>query len=116
MMNEVLTDLSPGIKFLNRFAQYDNKMQLSTALTLLYIASRQDEGVTTQDLQKWLGLSSASASRNTYYWGEGTPDMPHAGYGLIDVAIDPGDRRRRILRLTPRGEAFVNQLKEELNG
>ena len=55
---------------IERFGQFDMKMQLSTALVLLFIAENQDrpEGVTTQDVQKRLGLSNAAASRNTYYW------------------------------------------------
>nr|DAU76316.1 MAG TPA: Transcriptional regulator [Caudoviricetes sp.] len=111
-------DVQPIINPLQRFAQYDLKMQLSTALTLLYVARFQDEpdGVTTGDLTKWLGMTPAASSRNTYYWGEGTPDMPHSGYRLVDVVVDPIDRRKRLLRLTARGEAFVRQLKETLDG
>lgn len=111
-------DVQNIINVFQRFAQYDLKMQVSTALTLLYVARFQDEGegVTTGDLTKWLGLTPAAASRNAYYWGEGTNDMPHAGYNLVSVVIDPLDRRRRSLRLTSRGEAFVRQLKEAFNG
>lgn len=92
--------------------------QLITALTLLYVARHQDRegGVTTSDLSRWLGLPSATASRNSYYWADGTPDMPHAGYGLMAIHIDPEDRRKRILKLTPKGEAFINQLEEIING
>lgn len=109
--------LKPGIALLQRFAQFDMKMQLSIALALLYIAQHQDrdEGVTTNDLTKWLGMAPAAASRNSYYWADGTPDMPHAGYGLIKIIVSPTDRRRRSMRLTPKGEAFVNQLEEILN-
>ena len=93
-------------------------MQIGTALALLYVARHQNrsEGVTTADLTRWLGMTSAAASRNSYYWADGTPDMPNAGYGLINISIDPMDRRKRTLRLTPKGEAFVNQLEELING
>lgn len=99
---------------LERFAQFDPKMQLSTALSLLYIARYQDrpEGVTTGDLTKWIGLTPAAASRNSYYWAEGSVDMPGSGYGLVSIVVDPLDRRKRLLRLTARGEAFVRQIGE----
>ncbi|TYB82432.1 hypothetical protein [Maritimibacter fusiformis] len=116
--SRVEVDLGRGIRFLQRLAQYDLNMQLSTALTLLYIAQHQNrpEGVTTMDLTRNLGLTQGAASRNGYYWGEGTPDMPNAGYGLVTQTIDTKDRRRRLLTLTPRGEAFVRQLEEVLYG
>ena len=105
-------DVQKIINLLQRFAQYDLKMQVSTALTLLYVARFQDEpeGVTTGDLIKWLGMTPASASRNTYYWGEGTNEMPNAGFNLMSVVADPMDRRKRDLRLTSRGVAFLRQL------
>lgn len=111
-------DIQPGIDFLQRFSQYDLKMQISTAMTLLYIARHQDrpEGVTTADIQNWVGLKTAAASRNSNYWGDGAKDMPNSGFGLITVTENPNDRRKRELRLTPRGEAFVNQLEEILTG
>ncbi|WP_422048047.1 hypothetical protein [Shimia sp.] len=116
--DETGTSLSKIIALGQRLSQFDVKMQISTALALIYVAKFQDrpEGVTTADLQKWLGVSSAAASRNSYYWGDGTQDMPNAGFGLIRVEMDPMDRRKRVLRLTPRGEAFVNQLKGIVDG
>ncbi len=107
------TSLSKMIALGQRLSQFDVKMQVSTMLALFYIAKFQNrpDGVTTADLQKWLGVSSAAASRNSYYWGEGTHDMPNAGFGLIRIDMDPNDRRKRLLRLTPRGEAFVAQLE-----
>ena len=105
------------VKALERLAQFDINMQLSTAMSLLYVARFQDRdgGVTTSDLTNWLGLSTASASRNSYYWADGTKDMPNSGYNLITVVPDPVDRRRRQLRLTPRGEAFIRQLDEQFS-
>ena len=107
-----------GIDFIQRLAQYDPNMQLSTACVLLYVARFQDRkgGVTTSDLMKWLGFSPASSSRNSYYWGEGTPDMPNSGFGLLRSEVDPLDRRRKHLKLTPRGEVFVSQLEDILDG
>lgn len=110
--------LQPGINFIQKLAQFDVKMQLNTALTLLYVARHQNrpEGVTHADLMRWLGVSTASVSRNLYYWEEGGEQTPNAGYNLIEIKRDIKDRRRRVLCLTPRGEAFINQLEEILDG
>ena len=107
-------NLSKLISALSRFSQYDNKMQLSTILTLLYVAQHEDEkeGVTTKNLQDWVGLLSGTATRNAYYWADGHKDMPNSGYGLLEVMIHPDDRRRRILKLTPKGRAFISQIEE----
>ncbi len=112
------SEIQPGIEFLRRFEQFDIKMQLSTALALLYIARHQDrpQGVTTGDIHNWIGLGSAAASRNVNYWAEGTPDMPNSGLNLVSVRISPNDRRKRELRLTPRGENFVAELEAILSG
>ncbi len=115
-MTSAHNHVKPIIKAFQRFAQYDVKMQLSTAMALLYVADQQDKdgGVSTGDIQKWLGITSAAASRNSYYWGEGHSDMPHSGYGLVSVNIHPTDRRLRTLKLTARGEAFIKQLEDIL--
>lgn len=106
------------VKVLERLAQYDPNMQLSTALALLYVAQNEDVegGVTTRDLSDWLGFTPAAASRNSYYWADGTSDMPNSGYGLIRVDIDPMDRRKRLLSLTPRGKHFISKLEEIIDG
>lgn len=99
-------------KTLERFGQYDVKMQLSTLLTFLLVAEHEDDpsGFSTRDVQNRLGISNAAASRNTAYWAHGVDDMPGAGHGLIEVDFLPGDRRLRQLRLTPKGRALIRQL------
>jgi hypothetical protein len=103
--------LSGLINSLRRFNQFDTKMQVSTILTLLEIALAEDkdEEISVQDLEKRIGLLSGTSSRNVYYWGEGHKDM-RGGHEMVDVRIDPIDRRKRSLRLTHKGRAFINQL------
>lgn len=117
-MTDGVEGLAPVIKVLQQFAQWDVKMQLSTVLTLLYVAKYQDrpDGVTSNDLTKWIGITNSAASRNTYYWSDGTPEMTHGGYKLITVTIDKLDRRRRNLRLTKEGEVFISRIKEIMDG
>lgn len=86
---------------------------LDNALTMIRreIAAAQDRGedISVQDIERKVGMKSGTASRNVYYWGEGHKDMT-GGYEFITIAFDPSDRRKRSLRLTNKGRAFVNQL------
>lgn len=108
------TELRKLRRLLQRFAQFDASMQVSTVMVLLYVAEMEDKagGLSTVDVQQAVGLSNAAASRNTNYWGPGTKSMTDAGTGYISVDFDPLDRRKRLLRLTPKGRAFVTQLME----
>ena len=65
-------------------------------MTLLFIAKHQgrEGGVSTKDLTT-LGMNTTTASRNSYYWGEGLAGQPLTGFGLVSIKIDPNDRRRR---------------------
>lgn len=91
-------------------------MQLSTLMTLLIVAEAEELGepISTADLVTKLGLSNAAASRNTYYWGEGTKNV--AGSGILEVRTSPLDRRRRELVLTKAGKALLHRLEETLDG
>lgn len=106
-------------RVLYRFNQFDPKMQVSTILTLLEIAEAEMEGATisVQDIEKKVGLLSGTSSRNVYYWGEGHKDM-RGGHEMITIGFDVSDRRKRSLRMTSKGKAFINQLLEgvKLNG
>lgn len=105
------TALSTLISALRRFNQFDGKMQVSTILTLLEIAHAEakNEDISVQDIEKRVGLMSGTASRNVYYWGEGHKDM-RGGHEMVNVGFDPSDRRKRSLRMTNKGKAFINEL------
>lgn len=101
------------IKQLRNFNQIDTKMQVSTILTLLEVAlaeeTRQD--IAVQDIERYVGLKSGTASRNVRYWSdEGHSDMPNSGYDLVSVVLSLEDRRRRDIKLTSKGKAFINNL------
>jgi DNA-binding MarR family transcriptional regulator len=116
MTNE-LADLKKLINTLYRFNTLDTRMQVSTILTYLEIAhavmGKQD--ITPGELEKRTGVASGTSSRNVYYWADGHPDMRGA-YKFVTVNIDPMDRRKRELGLTPQGRAFVHALIGDLHG
>jgi DNA-binding MarR family transcriptional regulator len=102
------------ITALRRFNQFDHKMQVSTILTFLECAKaeRNRKDISVQDIEKLVGLRSGTASRNVYYWADGHKDMT-GGHNLITVTMNSEDRRRRDLRLTAKGKAFLGQLLGE---
>ena len=102
-------------KVLQRFNQFDTKMQVSTILTLLEVIEADLTGtvLSPTDIEDKVGLKPGTATRNIYYWGEGHKQMS-GSYGLVDVALSIEDRRRRELTLTHKGKAFAHHLIEEL--
>lgn len=89
--------------------EVDTELQLQTLRCLLFVASR---GTCSQkDLEKSLGMTNASASRNISYWTNRRFDRK-PGMGFIDRVEDEYDRRFKSLTLTKQGKAFVNKLRE----
>ena len=66
-----------------------------------------------QAIEQGLGLSSNSVSRNTD-WLSDYHRLGKPGMGLIAKEKDPLNYRRRICRLTPKGEDLVRRIKEIL--
>lgn len=106
-----VANLTTLMSALQRFNQFDPKMQVSTVLTLLECAAAEQRGddISTQDIERNIGLQSGTASRNAYYWAQGHKDM-RGGHEMITIDFHPTDRRKRSLQLTPKGRAFVRQL------
>lgn len=62
-----------------------------------------------QDLIARLAVEQSSVSRNCALLGPGlSPSEP--GYGLLETYEDPHYRRRKLVKLTPRGELLRDAL------
>lgn len=81
-------------------------------LCFLYIASR--ERCHKQALEEALGMTTASASRNTDYLSK-HHRLGKRGMDLIIKEVDPLNKRRVQLRLSPEGKRIANQIKALLN-
>lgn len=79
--------------------------------SFFYIASH--DGCHKQALEQELGLSTAAASRITD-WLSQRRSPSKQGLDLITKELDPVGRRRVILKLTPKGQSIINQLKSLL--
>jgi len=102
-----------GLLFLEEFRKFDPEMQMQTAATLLLVAMRP--GITTKELTGKLGISQASCSRNVAALSKMTRHG-EPGPDLIVAEEDPRERRRKVMRLTPKGQRVAESLSRLLNG
>jgi DNA-binding MarR family transcriptional regulator len=100
--------LSTLTNALREFCRLDKKMQVSTILALLEVAAADERGeeITVGDVERNVGMLSGTTTRNVRYWGEGHEDV-RGEHRFIELVPDSADRRRRLLKLTPRGRKFV---------
>ena len=96
---------------IEHFRTLDKEIPAQVIATFLYVASHDD--CLKGDLEKALAFSTASGSRNTDWLSE-FHRLNKAGLGLIVKYRDPTNRRRQILKLSPTGRIFVQQLKNIL--
>lgn len=92
------------------FRKVDPVMPSQTMATFLYIAA--NEGCSTGDVGQYLGLSPASASRNVsaLFKDRVSHGEVVEGYALAEHTFDPFNRRRRIIKLTPKGRRVAQSL------
>ena len=78
----------------------------------LYIASHNP--CHKQALEEDLGFETSSGSRTTS-WLSDYHRLGKPGLGLIKKYKDPTNWRRVLLKLTPKGETLIKQMKEFIN-
>lgn len=96
---------------IGRFRDLDGEMTVHQMLSLLWVAL--NEGRTQRDLRAALDLPSSTASRNLAALSK-VHRLGKEGLGLIEWVEDPEDRRAKLIYLSPKGRAFVNQILGDL--
>ena len=78
-------------------------------LTFAHVADRGE--IAMAELVKLTGVEQSSVSRNVAKVGTGVrPKEP--GMGLIEAFEDPYYRKRKLVRVTPRGKELVRALEQ----
>lgn len=95
------------------FRQKDTEVPGQLVSVFCYIASHNPCNL--QAIEKGLGLSPNSTSRNTD-WLSSHHRLGKPGMKLITKKVDPFNGRRRIVELTPAGYEMVDQIKRILYG
>lgn len=91
----------------------DREVPAQVVATFLYVAMH--DGCHKSALEEDLGMTTASGSRNTS-WLTKHHRLKKPGLDLITKEVDPTNRRRTILRLSPKGQALINRIKDALYG
>lgn len=63
-----------------------------------------------KDVEQWLGIYSSTDSRNMQSLG--TKHANGKGMGLVEIIVDPGDSRAKLVFLTPRGRRMWGRMKQ----
>ncbi|MFG1488107.1 MarR family transcriptional regulator [Oceanospirillum sp. HFRX-1_2] len=84
-------------------------MPIQTAATFLSVAN--EEGITMKRLSEKLGISQSSVSRNVAALSK-THRLNKPGYDLLYAMEDPTERRRKIVRLTPKGRLLADKIAQ----
>ena len=90
----------------------DREMPGQVVSAFLYIASHNP--CHKQALEEDLGFETSSGSRTTS-WLSDYHRLGKPGLGLIKKYKDPTNWRRVLLKLTPKGETLIKQMKEFIN-
>lgn len=103
-------DLDQLARALNAFAAMDpTNFPLHHAQLFIEVARK--EQCTFAELQEAMSLTNGSVSRTVAALSDvnrhGEP-----GFRLVEVFKDPGQPRRYLVRLSPRGKALLKQLKD----
>ena len=98
--------------FQNLRSRKDEEIPAQVIYCLLYIAAHNP--CYKSDMERALGFSTASGSRNTDWLAE-KHRLGTAGLGLITKTQCPDTNKRRvILTLTKQGKQFVDSIKNTL--
>lgn len=102
---------TPDVKQLKRALELlsliDTEFSIQAVICFLEIA--QNEGINGKDLTLRTGISFSNVSRYLARLSD-KPRYKKESYGLIELKIDPYDRRMKTAWLTPKGKKLIKQL------
>lgn len=104
--------LGDALGLIMNLRDMDGDMPMAQAYCLLLISKY--EGLSLKDLANRADIGMASASRYVAAFSK-TGSKGEKGLGLVEAFEDPMERRKKIIRLTPKGKAVVAKLLGEKN-
>lgn len=96
-----------------REATGNAELQLQTMTTFLYVASRHPNEVPQGEIESVLSMVQTTVSRNCSYLAKGSTGGL-GGYKLIEVFTDVYYRKRKLVKLTKKGEEIARKLAEQI--
>lgn len=107
-------DVAKLLAAIEKLRILDDEMPAQLLATFLYVASHN--GCHSLALKEDLDMTAASTSRNTDWLSGIHRNNPARGLNLITKEVDPSNRRRHILKLTPQGKKLAKDLMDTLYG
>lgn len=102
-----LTLLAEQLSVIQKFLDKSD-IPAQQILTFVHVAAV--EMIPMADLAELTGVGQSSVSRNAEALGDGKPRKP--GHGLIESYEDPEYRKRKLVKLTPRGKHLKRALEK----
>ncbi len=103
--------LSEVDRVLTGISAIDPEMPLQQA-RCLFIVAQSEEGMSLSDIAKKAGIGLATASRYIGALGK-INRRREEGLKLIESFEDPMERRKKIIRLTPKGKIIIQKITGE---
>ena len=91
-----------------------DKQDVPPNLVVVFAAIAANPGQSLKEIQAATGLGVAVVSRSCAMLGRGKPAADVYGLGLIVTEEDPKNYSRKIVSLTPEGEALLREIDEQL--
>ena len=99
------------LKIIEEMRKFDSHMESQTIAIFFYVCQYGAvDGVSMKNISKELGIAQSTVSRNCYKLSDKIKEKP--GIGLLQSFEDPMERRRKLVRLTPRGKRVHSTLSE----
>ncbi|PFH30176.1 MarR family winged helix-turn-helix transcriptional regulator [Burkholderia sp. JKS000303] len=91
-----------------------DKQDVPPNLVVVFAAVAANPGRSLKELQEVTNLGQAVMSRSVSMLGRGKPALGISGLGLVSTEEDPTNYSRKIVNLTPEGEALLREIDEQL--
>ena len=98
-------------RVIGEFRKLDINMPIHQAYLFCLVAAETDEEINISTLADKSGQSLGSTSRNILQLTK-VPKAGVEGHDLVFTSVDPLDRRKKMVGLTPRGKLFAKELRE----
>lgn len=101
-------------QFLEALARLSGDATMGVQQVLLLLALFTYGQLSQQQLEHHTGVKRSSNSRNVAKLGPGEKPWLRQGPGWVESYEDPLDRRTKMVRLTPKGQALIRAVIEEV--
>lgn len=101
--------LTVASKFIEALSELTDDNLMPMQQMVLLVQLRVHGQLNQQELSQFTGVEKSSNSRNIAKLGAGERPHIEAGPGWLESFEDPANRRSKLVRLTPKGKAMLDE-------